>query len=68
MSPRTIVRSLVVSLGGDGDRTAAESLPPAPPPLAKAFVRVLVGFGVVTAMVGVVDVSIVGLKMARNER
>ena len=48
--------------------TAAESLPPAPPPLAKAFVRVLVGFGVVTAMVGVVDVSIVGLKMARNER
>eukprot|EP00956_Cyclotella_meneghiniana_P020306 scaffold35605_cov41-Cyclotella_meneghiniana.AAC.1 len=54
--------------------TAAESLPPAPPPVAKAFVRVLVGFGVVgaairrlTAMVGVVNVSIVGLKMARNE-
>eukprot|EP00956_Cyclotella_meneghiniana_P009249 scaffold12693_cov64-Cyclotella_meneghiniana.AAC.2 len=55
--------------------TAAESPPPAPPPVAKAFVRVLVGFEVVwaaiwrlTAMVEVVDVSIVGLKMARNER
>ena len=49
--------------------TAAESLPPAPPPVAKAFVRVLVGFGVVgaaiwrlPAMVGVVDVSFVGAK------
>ena len=55
--------------------TAAESPPPAPPPVAKAFVRVLVGFGVVwaaiwrlPAMVGVVDVSFVGLKMARKER
>ena len=54
---------------------AAESTPLAPPSVAKAFVRVLVGFGVVEAaiwrlpaMVGVVDVSIVGLKMARNER
>ena len=43
--------------------------------LGRAFFRVLVGFGVVgaaiwrlTAMVGVVDVSIVGLKIARNER
>ena len=55
--------------------TAAKSLPPAPPPVAKAFVRVLVGFGVVgaaiwrlPAMVGVVDVSFVGQKMARKER
>ena len=54
---------------------AAESTPPTPPPVAQVFVRVLVGFGVVgaaiwrlPAMVGVVDVSFVGLKMARKER
>ena len=53
---------------------AAESMPPTPPPVAETFVRVLVGFGVVwaaiwrlPAMVEVVDVSIVGLKMARKE-
>ena len=55
--------------------TAAESPPPTPPPVAVAFVMVLVGFGRVwaaiwrlPAMVGVVDVSFVGLKMARKER
>ena len=55
--------------------TAAESTPPTPPSVTKSFVRVLVGFGVVgaaiwrlPAMVGVVDVSFVGLKMARKER
>eukprot|EP00956_Cyclotella_meneghiniana_P023940 scaffold47499_cov41-Cyclotella_meneghiniana.AAC.1 len=54
---------------------AAELTPPTPPPVAKACVRVLVGFGVVVAaiwrlpaMVGVVDVLFVGLKMARKER
>ena len=54
---------------------AAESMPPTPPPVAETFVRVLVGFGVVwaaiwrlPAMVGVVDVSFVGQKMARKER
>eukprot|EP00956_Cyclotella_meneghiniana_P010478 scaffold14602_cov52-Cyclotella_meneghiniana.AAC.1 len=56
---------------------AAESTPPTPPPVAKAFVRMLVGFGFgrvwaaiwrLPAMVGVVDVSFVGLKMARKER
>ena len=54
---------------------AAESMPQTPPAVAKAFVRVLVGFGMVgaviwrlPAMVGVVDVSFVGLKMARKER
>ena len=48
---------------------AAESTPPTPPPVAQAFVRVLVEFGVVgaaiwrlPAMVGVVDVSLVGAK------
>ena len=48
---------------------AAESPPPTAPPVAKAFVAVLVGFGVVgaaiwrlPAMVGVVDVSFVGAK------
>ena len=53
---------------------AAESMPPTPPPVAETFVRVLVGFGVVwaaiwrlPAMVEVVEVSIVGLKMARKE-
>ena len=53
----------------------AESTPPTPPAVAKAFVRVLVGFGMVgaaiwrlPAMVRVVDVSFVGLKMARKER
>ena len=55
--------------------TAAESPLPAPPAVAKAFVRVLVGFGVVgaairrlPAMVGVVDVSFVGILCVRGER
>eukprot|EP00956_Cyclotella_meneghiniana_P014945 scaffold22644_cov44-Cyclotella_meneghiniana.AAC.9 len=55
--------------------TVAEWTPPAPPAVAKALVMVLVGFGVVgaaiwrpPAMVGVVDLSFVGLKMARKER
>ena len=54
---------------------AAESMPPTPPPVAKAFVMVLVGLGGdwtaiwrLPAMVGVVDVSFVRLKMARKER
>eukprot|EP00956_Cyclotella_meneghiniana_P019966 scaffold34737_cov50-Cyclotella_meneghiniana.AAC.1 len=55
---------------------AAESMPPTPPPVAQTLVMVLdVGFGMVgaaiwrlPAMVGVVDVSFVGLKMARKER
>eukprot|EP00956_Cyclotella_meneghiniana_P025442 scaffold53110_cov61-Cyclotella_meneghiniana.AAC.1 len=54
---------------------AAESIPPTPPPVADTFVMVLVGFGRVwaaiwrlPAMVGTVDVSFVGLKMARKER
>eukprot|EP00956_Cyclotella_meneghiniana_P033162 scaffold94040_cov97-Cyclotella_meneghiniana.AAC.3 len=54
---------------------ASESSRPTPPPVADTFVMVLVGFGRVwaairrlPAMVGVVDVSFVGLKMARKER
>ena len=54
---------------------AAESTPPTPPPVAKAFVRVLIGFGVVgaaiwrlPAMVGAVAVVICRVKMARKER
>eukprot|EP00956_Cyclotella_meneghiniana_P036390 scaffold125116_cov30-Cyclotella_meneghiniana.AAC.1 len=54
---------------------AAESIPPTSPPVADTLVVVLVGFGRVwaaiwrlPAMVGVVDVSFVGLKMARKER
>ena len=54
---------------------AAKSMPPTPPPVAEAFVMVLVGCGMVwaavwrlPAMVGVVDVSFVRLKMARKER
>ena len=48
---------------------AAESTPPTPPPVEQVFVRVLVGFGGewaairrLPAMVGVVDVSLVGAK------
>ena len=55
--------------------TAAESPPLTPPPVAEAFVRVLVGFGGgraaiwrLPAMVGVVEVSISEVKMARKER
>ena len=51
----------------------AESALTTPPPVEKAFLRVLVRFGVVRAaiwrlpaMVGVVDLSSVGLKMARR--
>ena len=54
---------------------AAESPTTTPPPVAEAFVMVLVGFGGdwaaiwrLPAMVGVVDVSFVRLKMARKER
>ena len=50
--------------------TAAESPTTTPPPVAKAFVRVLVGFGGgrsavwwLSAMVGVVEVSKFGVKM-----
>ena len=56
-------------------RCSAASAVIVTPAVAKAFVRVLVGFGVVgaaiwrlPAMVGVVDVSFVRLKMARKER
>ena len=52
---------------------AAELIPP--PPIAEVFVRVLVGFGRVwaaiwrlPAMVGVVDVSFVGILCVRGER
>ena len=54
---------------------ATESTPPPPTSVAETFVMVVVGFGRVwaaiwrlPAMVGVVDVSFVGLKMARKER
>ena len=54
---------------------AAKSPTTTTPPIAEAFVMVLVGCGMVwaavwrlPAMVGVVDVSFVRLKMARKER
>ena len=54
---------------------AAESPMTTPPPVAEAFVMVLVGFSGdwaaiwrLPAMVGVVEVSISGVKMARKER
>ena len=54
---------------------AAESPTTTPPPVAKAFAVVLVGFGGewaaiwrLPAMVGVVEVSNFGVKMARKER
>ena len=54
---------------------ASESTPPTPPPVAVTFVMVLVGFGGdwaavwrLPAMVGMVEVSKFGWKMARNER
>ena len=54
---------------------AAESPTTTPPPVAEAFVMVLVGFGGdweaiwrLPAMVGVVEVSNFGVKMARKER
>ena len=53
----------------------AESPPPTAKPVAKALVMVLLEFGRVwttiwrlPAMVAVVDLSFVGLKMARKER
>ena len=75
MSPRAIVGSLVGSLGGDCDRWATESTPPPPTSVAETFVMVVVGFGRVwaaiwrlPAMVGVVDVSFVGILCVRGER